>query len=172
MANIEENLRIISEELKKLETISYDEIVDMLSATDAYYQINFYDQHDVIGDIHYSCVSVLKNNDTDTVEEYLTADQNVRAVYNNLIKALEKKFGSDFIIQVSNGFGSYFEMYCFIGDNLIMFPKKPIKELIGSATEQPSDPNCIPCVLFAGKECFLPKSLEIEDEKTKTGEAK
>ena len=74
-SKIEKNLKLIAEYLKSLSKISYEEIVDMLSDENNHYQIEFYENVDILNDLHYTCVSILKNNNTSTGKEYLSADQ-------------------------------------------------------------------------------------------------
>lgn len=159
---IEENLKIESEYLRGLKTISYDELVDMLNDEKNLYQIEFYDKLDNLNDIHYSCISILKNNDTSTVKEYLSVDQDAKDIYNSMTETLIRK-NANFVFQVFTNYSGYYELACNVGINILVFPREIIKDFMVSAVEysdkRPSDISCI----VGNKELFFPCSLSNEE---------
>ena len=157
-SKVEERLKIIAEYLKSLSIISYEDIIDMLNDKNNHYQIEFNDQFDVLNNIHYSCVSILKNNDTSSVKKYLSADQDVKKIYTNLIAALqEKKAEASFEI-FTNYFG-YNQLACCVGENVLILSKEIVAELMAESSDffnkRSNDIQCI----IGNKEIFLPSSL-------------
>ena len=167
VSRVEENLKYIADYLKNLKTISYENIISLVKK-DAYNQIQYYDRYDIINDVHYSCVSILKNNDTSTNEEYKTMDQDARDVYNNTI-ALFKKNNIDSMFQIITNYDGKYELICNIGKSIIIFPKSIVKELMACSTRHYNkNSNEIYCI-YGNKELFLPSFLKTEEkEKTKT----
>ena len=164
MSSIEENLKVIADYLKGLDKISYEEVVDMLTDTDNYYQIDFYTDQDILNDKQYSCVSIVKNFNTNTKEEYLSADQDVFDVYTNLISTFKEKKVEPIFQMLPDYFGHY-EFVCSIGDNVLIFPRKIVRELLANASDHSnSKSNDIVCI-FDDKELLLPSSLSSKDMK-------
>lgn len=165
VSKVEENLKFIAESLKNMKVISYNGIVNLLKNKDSFYQIQFYDQYDIINDIHYSCVNILKDYDTWKTEEYKTIDQNVKDVYNNLIETIENDADIDPVFQIIIDYNNMPELICNVGDNILMFPKAIVKDLMACANEYPNNnPSDIYCI-YRNKELFLPRSFEKDDKK-------
>ena len=165
VSRVEENARIMAEYLKNLESISYDEIVDRLIDHENHYQIQFYNKHDIINNIYYSCISILKNNETGNAVEYLSMDQNTKDVYNNLIKKKKKKENIDLSFQIFINYDNQSDLACTCGDNVLIFPRAIVEELIDCSTEYSNkNPGVIYCI-YGDKEIFIPKFLEKDKEK-------
>ena len=130
MSNIiEENAKFFADYLKSLSILSYDEIVNMVKDKDNIYQIEFYDQFDLYNEIHYSCVSIMKNNDTSALERYVTEDQDVKAVYTNLISKLRDNDIEPILQQVWM-YSSGPNFVCRIGLNDIILPVELTEDLM------------------------------------------
>ena len=125
---IEENAKFFADYLKSLSIISYDEIVNMIKDKDNIYQIEFYDQFDLYNEIHYSCVTIMKNNYTSALERYVTEDQDVKAVYTNLISKLRDN-DIEPVLQQLYMYSSYPNFVCRIGLNDIILPVELTKDL-------------------------------------------
>ena len=168
-SRIEQNLKVIAEYLKSLCVISYEDIVDMLNDKNNQYQIEFYNKLDVLNDTHYSCVSVLKNNNTSEVKEYLSADQNINDIYTKFILTLRKKESEPIFQIFTNCFGKN-QLACSVGENILMFPDKIIDELILDASDYSSKKSDDILCIAGNKELFIPSSLSntvIKKEKVK-----
>ncbi len=161
-SKIEKNLKLIAEHLKSLSKISYEEIVDMLSDEENHYQIEFYDKVDILNDLHYICVSILKNNNTSTGKEYLSADQDIKDVYTNLITALKEK-EVESIFQIFTNYSGHNQLACNVGKNVLMFPKEIVDELMKSSSNSYRDDDIL-CVV-GNKELFFPSSLTDKTKK-------
>ena len=157
-SRVEDNLKIIAEYLKSLSIVSYEDIIDMLNDMNNYYQIEFYDQFDVLNDKHYSCVSILKNHDTSTVRKYLSADQDVKDIYTNLIATLkEKKTETDFQIFTNSCWRN--QLACIVGENVLTFPQEIVDELMAGSSEYSCKGSDDILCIVGNKEIFLPGSL-------------
>lgn len=165
VSKVEENLRYQAEYLKNLKTISYDDIGKLLKDDNNFYQIHFYDQYDIINDIHYSCVNVLENNDTSKQEEYKTIDQDPKDVYNNIIMLLSKNKDMKPRFQIIINYDNSQDLVCNTITDIIIFPKTIVRDLIENANEysnkKPGDVYCI----YRSKELFLPSQFEKEVNK-------
>lgn len=161
-SKIEKNLKLIAEYLKSLSKISYEEIVDMLSDENNHYQIEFYENVDILNDLHYTCVSILKNNNTSTGKEYLSADQDIKDVYTNLITALKEKEVESIFQIFTNYFGQN-QLACSVGENVLMFPKEIADELMKSSSNSRRYDDIL-CVV-GNKELFFSRSLTEKTQK-------
>ena len=163
-SRVEDNLRLIAEYLKSLSIISYDDIVNMLSDKNNHYQIEFYDQIDVLNNEHYSCVSILRNNDTSKVKNHLSADKDVKDIYTNLIAELRKKeVDADFEI-----FTDYFghnQLACSVGDSILIFPHEIVDELMADVSEYSGRGSDDMLCIIGNKEIFIPSSLSNTETK-------
>ncbi len=168
-SRIEENLKIISEYLKSLSIISYEDIINMLNDKNNHYQIEFYNKSDILNDTHYSCVSVLKNNNTSELKEYLSADQNVNDIYTKFVLTLRKKESEPIFQIFTNCFGKN-QLACSVGENILMFPDNIIDELILDASDYSSKKSDDILCIVGNKELYIPSSLSntgIKKEKVK-----
>ena len=170
-SRVEENCEYLAQYYKSLKTISYDEVIDILKDAKDGVTANFIVQYDALNDINYSCVQI-RNITKSTVEEYLTIDQDLTKVYENLLSALKKKIKiDDLILQLFPGYFGY-ELYCFVKENsLLNFPRKIVPEVYNNLTEtynkETHDVVCIYKTIYESIQLFAPNTLQ-KKEKTKS----
>lgn len=162
-SRIEENARIKSDCLKNLETISYDEIVDKLMDSHNSYQIEFYDEVDILENKTYKCLSMFKNGNTSTLERFLVPDQEDKKIYNGIIAALLIK-GKNTLYQTRINERWQKMLTCQVGNSVLLFPNvfKALKEW--SESIPLTGENSIWCV-DGNKEIRL--SVNIPDSKSR-----
>lgn len=169
-SRVEENCEYLAEYYKNLKTISYDEVVDILLSSKDSIKIDFFNRYDALNDINYSCVKIW-NNTKDTTEEYLSVDQDLVKVYENLLSALKKKIKlDDLILQIYPTYTyNGYELGCYIGKrNILNFPSKIVKEVYKCSTEKYNkETNEVVCIykgFYEDKEIFVPNTLPTEEK--------
>lgn len=126
-----ERLNLISQELKELKTISYDELALMMVSDDRH-KITFSDRYDSLKDIAYKTVIVC-DDAVGMGIEYLAADQDSRKIYRNMIAAL-KKLDLDLTLQlVDYASPTKVELIYSNKDNFLSFPSDIIEEFLSSS---------------------------------------
>lgn len=167
-ARIEDNLRTIAESYKKLDTIDYDKIVDLLEDEETFYQISLYVYNDVLTDTDYCVASILENNDTSTNKEYLLPDQDVNELYTNMNKVLKSREADTYYQMLM--YGSIAErLACLVGKNELLFPRNITKVLFQSlkddARERVSNKEDYISCLVGSKDYYILGTLVNEDTK-------
>jgi len=162
------NYEYLAEYYKNLKIISYDEVVDILLSSKDSIKVDFFNQYDALNDINYSCVKIW-NNTKDTTEEYLSIDQDIKKVYENLLNSLKSKIKlEDLILQLVPTYIGY-GLYCYIGEkNILEFPRKIVNEIYKYSTEkhnkETNDVVCIYRGFYEDKEIFVPNTLPTEEK--------
>ena len=165
MDRVEENARVIAEYLENLEPISYNRILHILESKKSKTNIAFCDRYDALNDKRYNCV-VVDDRSHGEHEEFLAPDQDVFKTYQNLVNIITQNVEyPDFQIVPLLGITSKRILVCFIGDNLLTFPRSIVKDLMASASNPDlvSD-DTIACTIN-NKIVFLPKSVTTEESK-------
>ena len=162
-----ERLDLISQELKELKTISYNELASMM-VSDDFYKITFSDRYDSLKDIEYKTVIVWNNSLACTRNEYLAADQDSIKIYRNMIAAL-RRVGIDPILQlVERSSTDKIVLMCTVKKSVLTLPNDIVDEF-SSCVIQFSDSEEDNVACFVGDEMlFFPSYLPSEFESVKS----
>lgn len=163
MANNKSLEELYKEQLEKynnLDTISYEEAVNLLIGNNIHSQIGYYSWRDCINKKNYYLVTVI-DCDTCEMKKYLAEDQNPVDIYNNLMIEIEKK-------QINPRFrlinDSVTEIMCCFGNNKIIFPTDIVQYVYDLSSDKSEEGfMCI----YGSTELFIPKSLPKKKKKAK-----
>ena len=135
-------------ELESLNSISYDEVVKLLTDENSYYQIKYYIKtqqyfnQDTMKSKKYSLVSIVKDQNKSKRKVYLSEDEDAFDIYAKLISALRKKTNPSFQIYKDSERKS--GLMCYVGNNVLIFPKEIMKSFLYSISDnaRPGDIVC------------------------------